>query len=222
MKKKIFAILMVMAIFMTTAALAVTMDEAQTAAQALVGADAVLQESDRDDGSYEFDFQDADRRYEVNVHSESGVAYRVETERMGVKKASSAALDEAAARAAAAEAVPGAVQHYVLLEQDDGRYEWKVFYSEEGAYGICSIQAETGEVRATEVFYDLPEGTLTADQAVDALTAAKGALTLRELDLDLEERSGGYAYEGKAEMNGTVYEFELNAATGDIVEWERD
>ena len=222
MMKRTFAILMCLAILAAPAALAVTMDEAQTAAQAVAGADAVLRESDRDDGNYEFEFQDESKHYEVHVNGESGAVYKAETALLGAKKASGAALDEAAARAAAAEALPGATLHYALLEEDDGRFEWKVFYSEGTSLGICSIQAETGEAYATEVFYDLPEGTLTADRAVDALIAAKGALTLRELDLDLEERSGKYYYEGKAELNGTVYEFEISAATGDIVEWERD
>lgn len=34
--------------------------------------------------------------------------------------------------------------------------------------------------------------------------------------------TGRYFWEGDATLNGTRYEFSINATTGDMVEWERD
>lgn len=222
MMKRKLATLLTLTMLLTPAALAATQEEAQNTAQALVGTEATLTKLELDDGYYEFDFQDANSRYEVTVNAGTGAACKLETKRLNVQKAASAVLDEAAARAAAQETAPEATLHYAVLEKDDGRYEWNVFYSEGGVYGICSVQAETGELYATEVFYGMPEGAMTADQAVEALVAAKGELIIRELDLELDDDTGAYTYEGKAELNGTVYEFELDAVSGSIFEWERD
>ena len=40
--------------------------------------------------------------------------------------------------------------------------------------------------------------------------------------IKLDEDDGRYFWEGDATLNGTRYEFSINATTGDMVEWERD
>ena len=43
------------------------------------------------------------------------------------------------------------------------------------------------------------------------------------VDLDIDFDDGRTPrYDGKAEIDGRTYEFEMNAATGDVYEWERD
>ena len=127
--------------------------------------------------------------------------------------------EEALAAEAVRKAVPGAVVNYVVKERDDGRWEWDVFFSQEGVLGMCTVNAETYEVRKTKTYDKLPEGALTADRAMAVLKEAKGELTVMDLELDRDD--GQVRYEGEVELNGKRYDFEMNAA-GKLVEWERD
>ena len=112
---------------------------------------------------------------------------------------------------------PGAVIQYALQERDDGRLEWDVFFTEGTMIGHCEVDAETWAVRR-EKTYEKPADALMADQAVEALMAAKGRLTV--LELELERDDGKLRYEGEAELDGKRYEFEMTIA-GKILEWER-
>ena len=220
--KKTITLLLAMSMLLGASALAVSREDAQSAAQARVGAGATLVESDRDDGYYEFEFSDDAARYDVLVDEQSGEVVMQSIEYRGMRKASSAAVDEAAARQAVTEAAPEAQIHYVLLEQDDGAYEWNLFYTDGEDAVIASVQAESGEIRQYEIYYGAAAEILTADQAVEALTASRGTMEILELDLDLDEDTGTLRYDGNARVDGRVYEFEMTAAHGDIVKWERD
>ena len=83
------------------------------------------------------------------------------------------------------------------------------------------MQAETGEIRSLEAYYGLAPQILTADEAVAALIDAQGDLTVVDLDIDFDDGRTP-RYDGKAEIDGRTYELEMNAATGDVYEWERD
>jgi len=112
---------------------------------------------------------------------------------------------------------PNAVIHYAVEERDDGRMEWNVFFTDGTMLGQCEVDAQTWAVREKKT-WQMPEGALTADQAVEKLAAEKGALTILELELDRD--NGRLWYEGEAELDGKRYEFEMTV-TGEIVEWER-
>ena len=114
--------------------------------------------------------------------------------------------------------VPSAVINYVIYDADDRRPEWDVFFTDGAYLGECEVDAESYEVRKVRS-YEAKADALTADKAVEALNAAKGPLTVIELDLDRDD--GALWYEGEAELDGRRYEFEMSAS-GRIVEWERD
>ena len=122
------------------------------------------------------------------------------------------------AEAAVLKAFPSAVIQYALLDYDDGRPEWNLFFTDGALIGECEVHAETYEIRKTRT-YDMAADTLTADKAVEKLIAEKGALVITDLELDRDD--GRLCYEGDAELNGKRYEFEMTAS-GRIVEWERD
>lgn len=113
---------------------------------------------------------------------------------------------------------PTAVINYVLHDYDDGRPEWNIFFTDGADLGEADVDAETYELRKIKS-YEKEADMLTADQAVEQLIAAKGALTITELELDRDD--GTLWYEGDAELDGRRYEFEMRA-NGKIVEWERD
>ena len=103
--KKTIAMMLTLSMLFGATALAVSRDDAQAAATALVGEGAVLKDSDRDDGYFEFEFRDDAANYDVLVDEQSGEVVRLEMEYHAVGKADAATLDEAAARAAVTEAV---------------------------------------------------------------------------------------------------------------------
>ena len=223
--KKILICMMVLAMLFSMTAFAATRDEALSAAQALISAedpDAQLVESDEDDGYYEFEFTSDTARYDVLVDRDAAVS-KAEIEYRNISRTTEATLDEAAAIDAALTFLRSGEAQYALLERDDGRYEWNVFVTAGEDVGIVGVQAETGEIRSFEAYYGLASQILTADEAVAALIDAQGDLTVVDLDIDFDDDDDRTPrYDGKAEVDGRTYEFEMNAATGDVYEWERD
>ncbi|HIS94585.1 MAG TPA: PepSY domain-containing protein [Candidatus Ventricola gallistercoris] len=212
--KKTIAMMLTLSMLFSATALAVSRDDAQAAATALVGEGAVLKDSDRDDGYFEFEFRDDAANYDVLVDEQSGEVVRLEMEYHAVGKADAATLDEAAARAAVTEAVPGAVIHYALLEQSTKSCEWKVFYTDGEDAVVATLHAQMGDPETIEVFYGAAANLLTADTAVETISTQKGTQEILELDLELDDDTGSLRYEGEARLDGQVYEFELTATSG--------
>ena len=115
--------------------------------------------------------------------------------------------------------LPDAEVNYAIKEREDGRYEWKIFFTQNGSLGECKIWEDSNTIRKVEMYDRGTENALTADKAVARLIQEKGEMTIIELDLDWDD--GALRYEGEAEMNGKRYEFEMTAE-GRIIEWERD
>ncbi|MBP3428286.1 MAG: hypothetical protein J6M47_08515 [Clostridia bacterium] len=113
---------------------------------------------------------------------------------------------------------PGAQVDYAVRERDDGRYEWDLFFTLGGQLGEAEIAESDYAVRRVRQV-DMPEGGLTASQAMAVLAQEKGDITI--IDLELERDDGSLRYEGEAELDGKRYEFEISV-TGKIVEWKRD
>lgn len=63
-------------------------------------------------------------------------------------------------------------------------------------------------------------GYFTMDGALAALKLHRPEAVFQALELD--EDDGQYVYEGDAYVSGVEYEFELDARTGKLLEWERD
>lgn len=85
-----------------------------------------------------------------------------------------------------------------------------------------SIVVADGRIRSRtlemgEIYRD---GRLTMDGALRVLTLHRPEAEFRALELD--EDDGLYVYEGEALLGGEYYEFELDVASGRLLEWERD
>ena len=66
----------------------------------------------------------------------------------------------------------------------------------------------------------ISDGKLTMDGALAAMHMHRPEAEFRAVELD--EDDGVWCYEGEAFIDGVEYEFELNAITGKLLEWERD
>jgi len=114
--------------------------------------------------------------------------------------------------------MPDATVDYTVRDRDDGRYEWKLFFTQGSQLGVCEVLESTNEIRKVKL-YEKAAGVLTASEAMAKLAEKKGAITVTELDLDWDD--GRLTYEGDVQLDGKRYEFEMKA-TGEVIEWERD
>ena len=114
--------------------------------------------------------------------------------------------------------LPDAEVNYAVKEREDGRYEWKLFFTQGTSLGVCKIWEDANTIRKGEM-YDKGTEAMTADKAVELIAKEMGEIKIIELDLDYDD--GRLCYEGEAELDGKRYEFEMTAA-GKIIEWERD
>ena len=113
---------------------------------------------------------------------------------------------------------PGTVVDFAVRERDDGREEWDLFFVLGGQLGEGEVIESDYTVRNVRL-YDMPEGGLSAAQAVRLLRKEKGDLQI--VDLELDRDNGRLRYEGEATLDGKRYEFEISVE-GELIEWERD
>lgn len=217
--KKLLATLIALTLILTMAAMAATKDEALTTAQQLAGEQAALVESDEDGGIYEFEFRDDAARYDVDILSASGDVVSFETEFSGVARATQVVLTEADAQDRVLAKFPTAQFYLTVAEKDDDGCTFEVFFADGEVLCEATVNAETGDLLRLET-YPAAKGLLTADQVPAKVTAQAEGAAIVELELSFDD--GKYVYEGEAEVNGKRYSFELDAATGNVLEWEID
>lgn len=118
-------------------------------------------------------------------------------------------------------------------DTDDGIIVYDVdFYAGNKEYDY-EIDASSGEIRSKDSeieddFLDDLNQTATNAGLISETDAAKIALSKVEgaseqnLRISLDRDDGKDIYEGEIRYNGMEYEFELNAKTGDILEWSKE
>lgn len=200
--------------------LAVTQEEAGRIAQEAVGGGATLGRIERDDGLYEASLSGEGVRYRVDVNDD-GKVVEIETLYANVARARSFDLSRDQAREAALEAKPGAEIDLVLEERDDGISEYEVFYSTPDETGMLSLNAQTGEPVELKVWPLAHEMGLMKPSEVVALVKQRES-GAEVADISLDYGWAGYQYEGEAYVGRMEISFELDAATGDLYEWEWD
>jgi len=129
------------------------------------------------------------------------------------------AAERASSIAAVQNEMPDAVIDYAVRERDDGRYEWNVFFRQNGVLGEAEVIEGENTIRRVQLFSQSDETSLSATDAMAKLAQEKGLMTIVDLELDWDD--GRLTYSGEAEMNGYRYEFEITV-NGVIIEWERD
>ena len=223
--KKISMILAFLAALMIAGgALALTDTEAETAARAYVPTAATLVKSEMDDGMHELSFrvEATGEKYEIKVNPNTGAVVKIESELKGASNARSTTLtDEVLASVVEAD-YPGAEIVRKDEQIDDGNHEIEVFLVTDGLYGTLDLNAETGAILERELYVGQysTDGMMTEEAARAQIATLKPGAEIVKIKLD--EDDGRYFWEGDATLNGSRYEFAINATTGDMVEWERD
>ena len=145
------------------------------------------------------------------------------TAAIGEDKARQIALDHAGV----AEADTGYLS--VKLDFDDGVqvYDVEFYVPATASEYDYEIDAATGEIRSfdqdAEGWQPGTGGTAKTEQEIRDIALAKvpGA-TSQEIRLSLDQDDGKLLYEGKIVHDGMEYEFEIDAYSGAILEWEAD
>lgn len=224
MKKMSMILAVLAAMMIASGALALTDTEAETAARAYVPAEAQLTRSEMDDGMHELTFrvEATGEKYEIQVNPNTGAVVKIESERKSASNARSTTLTDEAVASAVEAAYPGAEIIRKDEQIDDGNHEIEVFIVTGELYGKVDLNAETGTIVDRELYV----GQYTADGMMTEEAARAQIATLKPgaeiVRIKLDEDDGRYFWEGDATLNGTRYEFSINATTGDMVEWERD
>lgn len=119
----------------------------------------------------------------------------------------------------------------VKQDRDDGREIYEVDFYVQAEEFDYDIDRSTGQILSKD--YDIDEdfntqngqttsGVITQEEAVQiVLNRVEGAAE-KDVRIKLDEDDGRQIYEGEIYYNQTEYEFELNAQTGEILEWSEE
>lgn len=127
----------------------------------------------------------------------------------------------------------------VELDEDDGAVVYDVEFlviSDQSAVKEYDyeIDATTGEIRSKDneterivyttgkIYSDQPETTLTEEEVRSIALAKVPGATERDIRLSLDRDDGRLSYEGRIVYEGMEYEFEIDAYSGAIREWDAE
>ena len=193
-----------------------------------ISADAKLVKQENEGAYIEYEYRDEAANAEIEALADaSGKYVIVKTEYVIAPGTRESKLDEAAANETAQGILPGCEVDYAYSCLDDGLNEWHAFCLLDGDMWRLTFTADNGDVIETEVIPGAADEAaatpmLSASGAIDALKAAKGNIAITDLDFDFDDDAGIMYYEGECTLDGKKYEFKINAATGDVAEWELD
>lgn len=205
---------------------------------------------DYDDGvqEYEVTFYVGNREYDYDIDAATGTIRSFDSEieddyniasapsatRAATSASSGAAITEAEAKqialnhAGVSESETERMR--VKLGRDDGVQEYEVnFYVGNREYDY-DINAATGEIRSydSEIDDDYVSSTeaagaaISEDEARATVVARVSGASASDVRLYLERDDGRMVYEGELIYNGTEYEFQIDATTGDVLDWESE
>lgn len=118
----------------------------------------------------------------------------------------------------------------VRLELDDGGYEYEVdFYVDNLEYDY-DIDATTGKIVSMDRDIDddfritdqLSGEIISEDEAKKVALAKVPQAAEQDVRVHLDEDDGRQIYEGSIYLDGIEYEFEIDAVSGVLLEWEED
>lgn len=194
--------------------------------------DAVPVSAREEDGEWEMRFRTDTEKYEITVNPDTGKVSEVESERVPDAGGAKVVLTTDDVRGAVERLYPGAKITMIVLHEDDGLYEYKIWLQRDDMIGEIRLHPENGEVLKRELFftsaYPAREQTGAGistdginDQQARALALEKagdGYVTKCELDW----KKGQLIFEVEVRTAQAEYEAEIDAITGEILKWEKD
>ena len=189
---------------------------------------------------YEVDFTAGGQEYHYAIDAVTGTVIESGTgsatgsgSLIGEDKAKRIALEDAGISESNASSLT------VELDEDDGVVVYDVEFlviSDQSAVKEYDyeIDATTGEIRSKDneterivyttgkIYSDQPETTLTEEEVRSIALAKVPGATEKDISLSLDRDDGRMSYEGKIIFEGTEYDFEIDAYSGAIREWDAE
>lgn len=201
---------------------------------------------DDDDGiqEYEVEFYVGNKEYDYDINASTGEILKKDMEieddfndSGSSGKSAQAAVSEEEAKAIALKDAglkeTDVTGIRIKLEEDDGVLEYEVdFYAGNKEYDY-DIDASTGKILSKDMeieddFQNNGGSGNSAQTAVTEAEAKKIALakvpdaTEKNIRIHLDYEDGKPVYEGSIVYGGMEYDFEIDASSGTILEWEQE
>ena len=201
---------------------------------------------DTEDGVtiYEVEFNVETKEYDYDIHATNGniISYEIdhEEEKEDNSSNTSATIEmiskEEAKKIALedAEVKEADIKNFsIKLDKDDETPEYDIeFYSSNKEYDY-TIDAQTGSILDSEIDVDKDDDDnstteVTPSNIIDEAKAIKIALEKvpgakdSHIRINLDKEDGKYVYEGEIKYDNTEYEFEIDAQTGNVIEWDSE
>ena len=116
----------------------------------------------------------------------------------------------------------------VERDRDDGRSVYDLeFYAGNTEYDY-EIDSTTGKIVSADFdieSYTLPSGNgtiLSVEEARNLVLAKVPGASAEDVRISLDRDDGRQTYEGELYYNQREYEFEMDAATGNFIEWSAE
>ena len=231
--KKTFLMILIAALAVTTLAAAdISRDQALQAAlsDAALDSSSVSRsriERDRDDGIvvYEVEFFSGDWEYDYVISAADGSILSVSRDRFSRSGASNdIVLTEAEAlQAAFTDSGASSDDYRIRLDRDDRRMAYEVSFTAGGWAYTYKIDAVDGSVlEADRERVPDQSDLISIDEATSLVLERVDGARAEDVRIREDRDDGRIIYEGSLWTDRYEYEFEIDAATGRFLDWERD
>lgn len=230
-KLSVFALILLLTLIVAASASALDLSAYQAAAAAVLPDDAQYVSYEVDDGVYclKYRVDSTQEYYEIDLDPTTAAIVKKETDSFDDKGGRALKLTEADARSVVLNECAGAQITAVLVDNDDGRYAYKISFRDGTTFATYKVHSETGAVLERDINYvagsasteaAVPAGAVTID-AARALVLSRiknGVIVSIKADKD----DGRVVFEGEARDDTYEYDFEILAATGAFLQWETE
>lgn len=184
-------------------------------------------ERDRDDGIvvYEVEFFSGDWEYDYVISAADGSILSVSRDRFSRSGASNdIVLTEAEAlQAAFTDSGASSDDYRIRLDRDDRRMAYEVSFTAGGWAYSYKIDAADGSVlEADRERVPDQSNLISIDEATSLVLERVDGARAEDVHIREDRDDGRIIYEGSLWTDRYEYEFEIDAATGRFLDWERD
>lgn len=177
--------------------------------------------------------------YEVKINPDTGDIVRIESDLWMDNGSATVTLTEEDVLQKISALFPGAQVSWVMLDKDDGLHVYRVQFTTAAYVGQVKLHPESGKVLEMELDYaaarqddaaapkttakpktTTQDALIGTDRAKEIALRKAGGGTVTHIELDRDD--GRQVYEGEIIYGNDEYEFEIDALTGQIRDWDKD